>query len=105
MINISSNTLYDIRDGYGRIVTTLSDENTRMYQTYNPYLTPAQWATNNTNSTISSIDTGSYTLDTEMLYRNLNVSLDPDAFAVIIDDCLPQKEITEDELIAFLEQE
>lgn len=99
MINISSNTLYDIRDVYGRIVTTLSDENTRMYQTYNPYLTPAQWATT------SSIDTGSYTLDTEMLYRHFNTSLDPNAFAVIIDDCLPQKEITEDELIAFLEQE
>lgn len=110
MINISSNTLYDIRDVYGRIVTTLSDENTRIYQTYNPYLTPAQWATtqwetNNTNNTISSIDTGSYTLDTEMLYRHFNTSLDPNAFAVIIDECLPQKEITEDELIAFLEQE
>ena len=106
MIKIDRRTLFDIIDGYGWASSSTVNTN-RNYQTYNPYLTPAQWATtqwvtNNPNSTISSIDTGSYTLDTEMLYRHFNTSLDPNAFAVIIDECLPQKEITEEELLNFL---
>lgn len=106
MIKIDRRTLFDIIDGYGWASSSTVNTN-RNYRTYNSYLTPAQWATtqwvtNNPNSTISSIDTGSYTLDTEMLYRHFNTSLDPNAFAVIIDECLPQKEITEEELLNFL---
>ena len=97
MIKIDRRTLFDIIDGYGWASSSTVNTN-RNYRTYNSYLTPAQWATNN----INYVDTEAYTLSAEMLYRHFNIPLEPNTVSVIIDECLPQKEITEEELLNFL---
>ena len=102
MIKIDRRTLFDIIDGYGWASSSTVNTN-RNYRTYNSYLTPAQWATAQwATNNINYVDTEAYTLSAEMLYRHFNTSLDPNAFSVIIDECLPQKEITEEELLNFL---
>lgn len=107
MIKIERRTLFDIIDGYDRA-------SYRNYRTYNPYLTPAQWATSQTvtndmNSAIARIepaevciDTGAYTIDSETLRRCLGISPEPDTISAIIDDRAPHIEITEQKLLEFL---
>lgn len=113
MIKIERRTLFDIIDGYDRAGSSTVNTNGN-YWTYNPYLTPAQWATSQTvindmNSAIARIepaevciDTGAYTIDSETLRRCLGISPEPDTISAIIDDCAPQTEITEQELLDFL---
>lgn len=106
MIKIERRTLFDIIDGYNRASSSTVNTNGN-YWTYNPYLTPAQWATSQTvindmNSAIARIEPGAYTIDSETLRRCLGISPEPDTISAIIDDCAPQTEITEQELLDFL---
>lgn len=115
MIEIDRNTLFDIIDEYERASTTTANRDWRSHQAYNTYLTAAAWAASQTvindiNSTIANIepaevciDTGAYTIDSESLRRRLGLSPDPDTFfTIIMDDYAPQTEITEQELLDFL---
>lgn len=118
MIKIERRTLFDIIDGYNRASSNTVNTN-RNYRTYNPYLRPAQWAasqwataqivTNDMNRTITNIEPDdeysnrrSYIISSESLLRQLGLSPEPDTVSAIIDDYAPQTEITEQELLDFL---
>lgn len=102
MIKIERRTLFDIIDGYNRASSSTVNTNGN-YWTYNPYLTSAQWATSQwATNNINYVDTGAYTIDSETLRRCLGISPEPDTISAIIDDCAPQTEITEQELLDFL---
>lgn len=121
MINIERRTLFDIIDGYDRASTTPVNGSERPHQAYDTYLNAAAWAASQTvingmyttitniepdneytNRATTSIDTEPYTLNAEMLYHHFNIPPEPNTFAIIIDDCAPQAEITEQELLDFL---
>lgn len=114
MIKIERRTLFDIIDGYDRASTTPANRDWRPHQAYNTYLNAAAWAASQTvinsmNTTITNIEPDdeysnrrAYIISSESLLCQLGLSPEPDTVSAIIDDYAPQTEITEQELLDFL---